>query len=85
MSGYRISVRLNLERWLHQKVFEILAEIPNRKKADFIIYAILTANEREKTIEEIAQVVQKAMSGTVAPKSNEESSVNMVMDYLDNL
>jgi hypothetical protein len=31
MNDYRISVRLNLEKLLHRKAYEILATIPNRK------------------------------------------------------
>ncbi|MCK5757448.1 MAG: hypothetical protein KAH14_00025 [Clostridiales bacterium] len=85
MNDYRISVRLNLEKLLHRKAFEILATIPNRKKSDFVVYAIITAREREKTIAEMEQVVKKAMNGMAIPKPKEESGMDMAMDYLESL
>ncbi len=85
MNDYRISVRLNLEKLLHRKAYEILATIPNRKKSDFVVYALITAREREVTIAEMEQVVKKAMDGVVIPSPNEESGMDMAMDYLESL
>ena len=85
MNDYRISVRLNLEKLLHRKAYEILATIPNRKKSDFVVYALITAKEREVTIAEMEHVVKNAMSGAVISKPKEESGMDMAMDYLESL
>ncbi len=85
MNSYRISVRLNLEKLLHRKAYEILATIPNRKKSDFVVYALITAKEREVTIAEMEQIVKKAMEGAAIPKPNEESGMDIAMDYLNSL
>lgn len=84
MNDYRISVRLNLEKLLHRKAHEILATIPNRKKSDFVVYALITAKERETTIAEMEQVVKKAMGAAIL-KPKEENGVDMAMDYLESL
>ena len=85
MNEYRISVRLNLEKLLHRKAYEILAAISNRKKSDFVVYALITAKEREVTISEMDLLVKKAMDGIAAPKLNEENGMDMAMDYLESL
>lgn len=85
MNSYRISVRLNFEKLLHRKAYEILAAIPNRKKSDFVVYALITAKEREVTIAEMKQVVKKAMDGVAISKLKEESGIDMAMDYLESL
>lgn len=85
MNSYRISVRLNLEKLLHRKAYEILATIPNRKKSDFVVYALITAKEREVTIAEMEQVVKKAMNGAAISKPKEESGMDIAMDYLNSL
>ena len=85
MTDYRISVRLNLEKLLHRKAYEILATIPNRKKSDFVVYALITAKEREATIAEMEQVVKNAMNGAAISKPKEDSGMDMAMDYLESL
>ena len=85
MTDYRISVRLTLEKLLHRKAYEILATIPNRKKSDFVVYALITAKEREVTIAEMEQVVKKAMNGAAISKPKGENGMDMAMDYLESL
>ena len=74
-----------LKKLLHRKAYEVLAAVPNRKKSDFVVYALITAREREVTIAEMEQVVKNALDGAVIPNSKEESGMDMAMDYLESL
>ncbi len=85
MNDYRISVRINLEKFLHRKEYELLATIPNRKKSDFVVYALITASEREKTIAEMERVVKKAINGVAISKPKGERGMDIAMDYLESL
>lgn len=82
----RISIRLNLEKLSHKKVYEILSSLPNRRKSEYVINAIIMAYEKDNLFDMIKVAVKEAINGTEIPKAgNDEGVENIAIDYLKTL
>lgn len=86
MDMRRISVRLNIDRLLHKKAYDILSDIPNGKKSEFVVNAIILAHDREEVMEMVKDAVHNAYGGKIPRSSTPNKNMeNAAMDFLESL
>lgn len=94
MKDRRISIRLNMEKYSHRKVYEIYESIPSRERSDYIRLAIILMNDRDELVKQIKdmlaldetsiQLKQPSDESISANEAVSESAVNM-LNFISNL
>ena len=86
MNGKRLSIRLNMDRLNHKKVFEILSALPPGRKSEYIVSAIIRASDTDEVLELIRQVLHEDSAKDIqSASSNNDGIDNVVVDYLKTL
>ncbi len=59
----RLSVRLNLERLDHQKAWQILQELPQGRRNEYITGAVIDAADKRALKKLIAETLREVLAG----------------------
>ena len=93
MKDRRISIRLNMEKHSHRKVYEIYQAIPPRERSDYIRLAIILMNDRDELIKRIKDMLapdetsiqlKQPVDETISKEDASEAAVNM-LNFISNL
>ena len=86
MQGKVISIRLNMDKLTDRKADEVLSNLPNKRKSEYIRNAIIAYNNQENLLELMRQVMISAMGEWDAKQANKKNvdseANNGYADYL---
>jgi len=87
MDNKRLSVRLNLERFDHQKAWKILSSLPRGRMNEYIVSAVITVHEKHVLEETIREVIKNMLGGYEPSKAKSKANglPDEAIDFLNSL